>query len=75
MDAGRSIDAETVVACIERLTAQRGAPQHLRMDNGPELVAWVLRDWGRVTRTHTACIEPGSPWQNPWIESFNGRAP
>jgi transposase InsO family protein len=44
------------------------------MDNGPELVAWALRDWCRLTGTGTVYIEPGSPWENPWIESFNGRA-
>ena len=43
------------------------------MDNGPELVAWALRDWCRLNGTGTSYIEPGSPWENPWIESFNGR--
>jgi putative transposase len=43
------------------------------MDNGPELIAWALRDWCRLTGTGTVYIEPGSPWENPWIESFNGR--
>ena len=43
------------------------------MDNGPELIAWALRDWCRLTSTGTVYIEPGSPWQNPWVESFNGR--
>ena len=74
MDVARSMGADQVVACIERLVARRGAPVHLRMDNGPELVAWALRDWCHIAGTNTAYIEPGSPWQNPWIESFNGRA-
>ena len=65
--AARSIDT------VERLVAQRGAPTHLRMDNGPELVSAALRDWCRIWGTHTAYIEPGSPWENPYIESFNGR--
>ena len=43
------------------------------MDNGPELVSAALRDWCRIWGTHTAYIEPGSPWENPYIESFNGR--
>ena len=51
----------------------RGAPAHLRMDNGPELASAVLCDWCRIWGTHTAYIEPGSPWENPYIESFNGR--
>ncbi len=74
MDVARSMGADQVVEVIERLVTERGAPLHLRMDNGPELVAWALRDWCRITGTHTAYIEPGSPWQNPWVESFNGRA-
>ena len=74
MDVGRSMGADTVVAVIERLVHQRGAPKHLRMDNGPELIAWALRDWCRLAGLGTIYIEPGSPWENPWIESFNGRA-
>jgi transposase InsO family protein len=73
MRVGRSCDADAVVAVIEALVAERGAPEHLRMDNGPELVAWALRDWCRMAGTATAYIEPGSPWENPFVESFNGR--
>ncbi len=73
MRVGRSCDADTVVSVIERLVAERGAPEHLRMDNGPELLAWALRDWCRLAGTATTYIEPGSPWENPFIESFNGR--
>ena len=74
MRVGRTCDADTVVAVIDQLVAQRGAPAHLRMDNGPELIAWALRDWCRLAGTGTVYIEPGSPWENPFIESFNGRA-
>ncbi|MCH7901741.1 MAG: IS3 family transposase [Acidobacteria bacterium] len=74
MDVHRSMGADHVVSCLERLVAQRGAPKHLRMDNGPELIAWALRDWCRLSGLDTVYIEPGSPWENPWIESFNGRA-
>jgi putative transposase len=73
MDVDRSMGADHVVAVIQRLVRERGAPGHLRMDNGPELIAWSLRDWCRLTGTGTVYIEPGSPWENPWIESFNGR--
>jgi putative transposase len=73
MDVARAMGADQVVAVIERLVVDRGAPQHLRMDNGPELIAWALRDWCRIAGTGTIYIEPGSPWENPWIESFNGR--
>jgi len=74
MDVGRSMGADTVVAVIQRLVGKRGAPAHLRMDNGPELIAWALRGWCRLSGTGTIHIEPGSPWENPWIESFNQRA-
>jgi transposase InsO family protein len=74
MRVGRTCDAEDVVTVIETLVAERGAPQHLRIDNGPELIAWALRDWCRLAGTTTRHIEPGSPWENPFIESFNGRA-
>jgi len=74
MEVDRSTGADAVVGCLERLVAERGAPEHLRMDNGPELIAWALRDWCRLSGLGTVYIEPGSPWENPWIESFNGRA-
>jgi len=73
MHVGRRCDADTAVQVLEKLTAKRGAPAHLRMDNGPELIAWALRDWCRLSGTTTVYIEPGSPWENPYVESFNGR--
>ena len=73
MRVGRTCDADQLVAVIETLVAERGAPEHLRMDNGPELIAWTLRDWCRLAGTSTTYIEPGSPWENPFVESFNGR--
>jgi putative transposase len=73
-EVARSITAEDTVALLDRLAAARGgAPEHIRCDNGPELIAHSLRDWCRLSATATAYIEPGSPWQNPFIESFNGR--
>ena len=73
-EVSRSITAEDTVSLLERLVSARGvSPQHIRCDNGPELIANSLRDWCRLNTTATAYIEPGSPWQNPYIESFNGR--
>jgi putative transposase len=43
------------------------------MDNGPEMTADALKDWCRFSRTGTVYIEPGSPWQNPFVESFHSR--
>ena len=50
-----------------------GAPEHVRCDNGPELTANALRDWCRFSGAGSAYIEPGSPWQNPYVESFGSR--
>ena len=69
----RSIDADRTVSELERLVAERGAPEHLRMDNGTEMTAHALQDWCRFSKTATAYIEPGSPWQNPFVESYHSR--
>ena len=68
-----SIDADGVVDVVEAIAAARGAPGHLRMDNGPEFAADALRDWCKLSGTATAYIEPGAPWENGHIESFNGQ--
>ena len=73
IEAERTIDADDTVSVLEQLASERGAPENLRADNGPELTARALREWCEGRRTATAYIEPGSPWQNPWIESFNAR--
>jgi putative transposase len=73
MHVARRIDSDQTVAVLERLAARRGAPANVRCDNGPELTAHALRDWCRYSRIETAFIEPGAPWQNPYVESFNAR--
>ncbi|MBI2710061.1 MAG: transposase family protein [Actinobacteria bacterium] len=70
---GRSIDADRAVATLDRLTSTRGAPAFVRFDNGPEFIANAVADWCRFNSVGTVLIDPGSPWQNAWIESFNGR--
>ena len=70
---GRSCTADQLIDVLEVLMIERGAPEHLRMDNGPEMMAWALRDWCRLSGTTTTYIEPGAPWENPFVESFNGR--
>jgi transposase InsO family protein len=70
----RRIDADATVAVLDRLVVERGRPpRFIRMDNGPELTANALRDWCRFTGAGTSYIEPGSPWQNPYVESFGSR--
>ena len=73
IDVARSIDADGVVACLARLAAERGAPAYVRFDHGPELIAYAVADWRRFAGTDTVFIDPGSPWQDAWVESFNGR--
>ena len=73
IEVARNIDADGVVACLERIAAERGAPVYLRFDNGPEFIANAVADWCRFNGAATVFIDPGSPWQNAWIESFNGR--
>ena len=73
IDIARSIDADGVVTCLERLALERGAPAYVRFDHGPEFIAYAVADWCRFNGTGTVFIDPGAPWQNAWIESFNGR--
>jgi putative transposase len=73
IDVERSIDADGVVRCLQRLALERGAPKYVRFDHGPEFIAHAVADWCRFNGTDTVFIDPGSPWQNAWIESFNGR--
>ena len=70
---GRRCKARDVVAVLEELTSLYPAPAFIRSDNGPEFIAHALRRWCRTNGTTTATIEPGSPWQNGYAESFNGR--
>ena len=70
-DNGSRLD-DRVVATLDRVAVDRGAPVYVRFDNGPEFAAAVA-DWCRFNRVSSVFIDPGSPWQNAWIESFNGR--
>jgi len=71
---GRRCKAKDVVAVLEELTSVYPAPTFIRSDNGPEFIAQALRDWCEASdTTSTAYIEPGSPWENGFAESFNGR--
>jgi putative transposase len=63
-----------VADVLDGAAAERGYPEFIRCDNGPEFVATAIRDWCRFSGTGASFIEPGSPWQNPYVESFNARA-
>jgi putative transposase len=69
----RSLRAEEVVAVISEVMLRRGAPQHIRSDNGPEFIAEAIRRYLQQAQVQTLYVEPGSPWQNGYAESFHGR--
>lgn len=74
IEVDRSLTADRTVQVLEQLIETRGtAPEFIRMDNGPELTAHALRDFCRFEKIGASYIEPGSPWQNAYVESFNGR--
>ncbi|WP_369824883.1 integrase core domain-containing protein [Cellulosimicrobium sp. KWT-B] len=74
MCPARSIDADRTVGVLEDLVEKRAVtPRYIRSDNGPELISQALRDWCRFNQITTSYIEPGAPWQNPYVESFNGK--
>ena len=62
-----------VIEVLSRLVSERGAPRHLRSDNGPEFVSRALLKWIVDQGIGTALIDPGKPWQNGVAESFNGK--
>jgi transposase InsO family protein len=71
---GRRCKTKDVVAVLEELTSLYPAPTYIRSDNGPEFIAHALRRWSEKTETTTAYIEPGSPWQNGFAESYELRS-
>jgi len=73
IEVARHLTATDVVATLDRLFKQRGAPKFIRSDNGPEFVACAVKEWLATSGVKTLYIEPGSPWQNAYSESFNSR--
>jgi putative transposase len=69
----RHITADDVTEVLSQLFITIGIPEHIRSDNGPELTAKALRQWLKDLGVSTLFIEPGSPWENGYIESFNGK--
>ena len=70
---GRSLRSPHVIECLGGLMVQRGVPEHLRSDNGPEFTAGAVRLWPQGVGATTLFITPGSPWENGYVESFNGK--
>ena len=73
IDTARQLKSDDVLERLSDLFVRRGVPAHIRSDNGPEFTAKAVREWlGKVGVT-TLYIEPGSPWENGYVESFNGK--
>ncbi len=69
----RRLNSESVLEQLAALFVYRGTPAYLRSDNGPEFVAKAVREWLASVGVQTLFIEPGSPWENGYVESFNGK--
>ena len=73
IDVERRADAMSVLERLAALFIERGAPDYLRSDNGSEFTARIVRNWLNRVGVKTLFIEPGSPWENGYVESFNGK--
>ena len=73
IDAARRLRSEDVLERLSDLFIRRGVPKYIRSDNGPEFTANTVREWLNHVGVKTLFIEPGSPWENGYIESFNGK--
>jgi len=69
----RRINSFGVIETLADVMLMRGVPEHIRSDNGPEMTAKVVRHWLAQLGAKTLYIEPGSPWENGFCESFNGK--
>jgi transposase InsO family protein len=72
LEVDRSITSTDVIDVLDRLIGKRGAPAFIRSDNGPEFVANAVRSHLSDLDVETRFIAPGAPWENGYIESFNG---
>jgi transposase InsO family protein len=73
IDVARRLRSDDVLERLAWLFATRGVPDHIRSDNGPEFTATAVREWLKRVGVRTLFISPGSPWENGYVESFNGR--
>lgn len=69
----RRLTSYNVVEVLTNLFIERGVPVHIRSDNGSEFIAKRVRDWLTRLEVRPLYIEPGSPWENGYIETFNGK--
>ena len=73
IDVERRLDSENVLERLEALFVSRGTPEFIRSDNGAEFTTKAVREWLARVGVRTLYIAPGSPWENGYIESFNGK--
>ena len=73
LTVARRLKAKDVLAALERAITDRGAPGKIRSDNGSEFISKLTRQYLQDKGIKTLYIEPGSPWQNPYVESFHNR--
>jgi transposase InsO family protein len=73
IEVERRLTARDVVATLAYLFELRGPPAFVRSDNGPEFIAEAVKAWLEQSGSATLYIEPGSPWENAYVESFNGK--
>ena len=73
IDVSRRMTSEDVLERLSDLFVQRDTPDFIRSDNGPEFAAGRVREWLENVGVKTLFIQPGSPWENGYIESFNGK--
>ncbi len=69
----RKLNSNDVLETLADVMIARGTPEYIRSDNGPEFIALTLREWIANVGTQTAYIEPGSPWESGYCESFNSK--
>ncbi len=73
IDVARRMTSEDVLERLTDLFIHRGVPDHIRSDNGAEFTSQAVRGWLEKVGVGTLFIEPGSPWENGYVESFNGK--
>ena len=73
IDVKRQMNHQDVLDRLAELFVDRGVPEYIRSDNGSEFTAQAVRDWLKAVGVRTLYIEPGSPWENGYVESFNGK--
>ncbi len=73
LEAGRSLKSEDVIEELTHLFRERGIPECIRSDGGPEFMAKAIREWLAAIGVEVLYVEPGSPWENGYAESFHSR--